>query len=369
VRTIPRVHRKALRIIEPNLIGASGHYAEFVRAVARRSADHFSGIEVMCDAAADPGSLADEPGVRLARRFPRAGRKAEEWRAYRECAAGTAPFLLLTARTIDAMMLATAAMGRTLRQANLYFHWRESGAVRRAAAAACRRLRREALAIAPTPATAEFLRATGWARVDEIPYPALAPSSPFPPQPCPRLLVAGAARANKGIDAVAGLAARLAAGGDEIEMLVQTTGKRRSGRSGQREAAALERLASSGMRGLRLDPLAPDRPAYEERFRGALTLTPYDPAKFADNVSGIALDSLLHGAPVVATAGTWQARIVARFGAGTVMRSWEVDSLAEAVDEARRRWPEVCAGAQRAAAVLAAEHDPIHLVRALARGN
>ena len=356
-----------LRIIEPNLVGASGHYAEFVRAVALRSAGTFGRIEVLCGRGAALGSLASMPGVAFEPRFGGPGRRLAEWAALRDCCRGGDPFLVLTAHASDALALTAASVAAGgIGRARLYFHWREDSRAQLAVATACRRVRARALAIAPTPVTAAFLRATGWERVLEVPYPAVAPDAPFGPGPMRRMLVAGAARMNKGIELVADLATRLAAAGDPSELLVQTTGKRRSGGRGSRESAAIARLERSAPQGLRLDPTAPDRAQYAERFRGALVLTPYDPAKFADNVSGIALDALLHGAPVVATAGTWQARVVERFGAGTVMRRWDADSLEEAVREARSRWDAVADGARRAAAALREEHDPAHLVRALA---
>jgi hypothetical protein len=357
-----------LRVLEPNLASPAGHYAEFVRALAARSPACFAGIEVLCDAKANLGSLEALDGVRFERRFSGRRRRASEWMATRESCSAALPFLVLTARAVDAAMieLACATGRRSPSGARLYFHWRERSAGARLMAASALRTRREALAIAPTASTASFLRATGWARVAEIPYPALAPSSPFEPGPLARLLVAGAARTNKGIHLVATLAEEMAAGGDDAEMLVQSTAKRRTGRAGRREQAALEAIARAAPAGLRLDPSAPDRDEYVARFRGALVLTPYDPAKFEDNVSGIALDALLHGAPVVATCGTWQARLVERFGAGTVMERWDAASLSAAVATARRNWDECCSGAQRAARVLAEEHDPRHLVAALA---
>lgn len=362
---------ETLRVLEPNLVGASGHYGEFVRALAARAAGRFARIDVLCDAGARLGSLADCPPLEFRPCFPARGRRAAEWRALRDAVTLDGPFLVLTARTPDVAMLEAASRlaGRGLGHARLYFHWRERSLAQRAAIAACAKVRREALAIAPTPTTAAFLRATGWRRVEEIPYPAIAPAAPFAAGPLERLLVAGAARMNKGIDTVAELARRLAARRDGVELLVQTTGKRRSGASGRAEAASVESLRVSGCPGLVLDPQAPDRAQYVERFRGSLVLTPYCPETFADNVSGIALDALLHGAPVVATAGTWQARVVERFGAGTVMRGWDADSLEEAVADARARWDEVSGAARRAAAELARAHDPAHLVRALADGT
>jgi len=94
-------------------------------------------------------------------------------------------------------------------------------------------------------------------------------------------------------------------------------------------------------------------------------LTPYDPQKFADNVSGIALDALLHASPIVATAGTWQAGLVERFGCGVIMKRWDSASLIKAVDEALARWSDISLGAVIAATQLAEEHHPRHLARAV----
>jgi hypothetical protein len=362
------MRRNTLRVIEPNLVGPSGHYAEFVRALASRIDGCFDDLEVLCDRSAELGSLAALRGIRFDRRFAARGRRMAEWHALRESCMRGGPFLVLTARAVDVAMLeaASAGAGTGLGDCRLYFHWRERHALKRAATACCVRTRRRALAIAPTASTAEFLRASGWRRVLEVPYPVIAPEPLPPPEGLRRLLVAGAARANKGISLVAALAERLAAAGDSVELLVQTTAKRRTGQQGGIEAGAIARMSASGPSGLRLDPRAPDRHGYVARFEGALVLTPYDPGRFADNVSGIALDALLHGAPVVATAGTWQAALVQRFGAGSVMARWDADSLSSAVSDARARWDECVAGARNAARTLAHEHDPLHLVRALA---
>ena len=356
-----------LRIIEPNLVGASGHYGEFVRAVGARAPGTFETVRVLCDRDAALGSLVGMPGLEFERVLGGPTGRLTEWAALRECCASGDPYLVLTARATDAVLLATAGLGTGgIGRARLFFHWREDSRSQVAVAAACRAVRARAVAIAPTPATATFLRATGWARVREIPYPAIAPAAAFPQGPLARLLVAGSVRSNKGIHLLPGLAGHLASRGSDLELLVQTTGKRRTGGRGGAESEAIESLKRSGLHGLRLEPEAPDREGYAARFRGALVLTPYDPVKFADNVSGIALDALLHGSPVVATEGTWQSALVRRFGAGTVMRRWDTEALAEAVDEACARWPEVSAGARRAAAELAREHDPSHLVRVLA---
>lgn len=172
-------------------------------------------------------------------------------------------------------------------------------------------------------------------------------------------------RMNKGVHLIAELNERLRANPIGVTLVVQTSGKR-DGAHGRKEASALARLERSAWDGLMLDPRAPGSDDYGARFNGALTLTPYDPEAFADNVSGVALDALLRGSPLVATAGTWQARLIERTGAGVVMRGWDADALEEAVRTAVQGWATVSQEATRASASLAVEHDPAHLVRALA---
>jgi len=95
-------------------------------------------------------------------------------------------------------------------------------------------------------------------------------------------------------------------------------------------------------------------------------LTPYDPIKFADNVSGVALDALLHGAPIIATAGTWQAGLIQRFGCGVIMNRWTSEALLLAMNHSAKIWTDLSTHAQLAATVLTVEHDPRRLSHHLA---
>lgn len=362
--------QRTLRVIEPNLAGPSGHYAEWVRAVAARRGTSFGRIEV--DASARSAGMAElAPGVGLRPTFGGSSRTAE-WAAIRRALGTGDPFVVLTSNAFHATALEAVALldrrsDAALRNARLYFHWCERSPARRLAAAMAPRTRRNALAIAPTASIAAFLRGTGWQRVREVPYPALAPGA-VPParERCTHLLVAGAARMNKGLPLVADLAERLGRAKDPMRLVVQTTPKRASGRRGTQEEAELARLAASGAPGLEASDTAPPSGEYGARFDGALTLAPYDPGTFADAVSGIVLDALLRGSPCIATAGTWPGRLVERFGAGATFPARDPAAFADAVARTLADWPAVAARAQSAARTLAQEHDPVHLVRALA---
>jgi UDP:flavonoid glycosyltransferase YjiC (YdhE family) len=61
--------------------------------------------------------------------------------------------------------------------------------------------------------------------------------------------------------------------------------------------------------------------------------------------------------------------LVERFGCGVTFSERTPRGLAAAIDAALENWDEICAGAQEAARALAAEHDPAHLARVLARAE
>lgn len=355
-----------LRIIEPNLRGNAGHYGELVRCICLGSEQRRSTIFALGGPGIEQLELLAHPRIIRKQAFGSPDSRSE-FAVLRDCVRdATSPCLVLTAKASHSLALeACAWAGSLLDHVRLLFHWREATLAKRIAMTASRTARRECRAIAPTTQTADFLRAAGWRRVIHAPYPAIGPDRIPVPSPRPiRLLMAGAARINKGIALIPDLAMELERRTRSIDLLVQVTGKR-GGQQGRWEAFALERLQNCRLQGLQLDPTAPDRAEYERRFRGALVLTPYDPVKFSDNVSGVALDALLNAAPIVATAGSWQAGLVERFGCGVIMERWDSASLIKAVDEALARWSDISLGAVAAATQLAVEHHPLHLARAV----
>lgn len=354
----------SLLVIEPNLRNPSGHYAEFVRAVGARAGGE--GIEVFAHPDAD-GMLEGMPGVRVCTAEPRVGRPLAEWRAIFRAVERQIPFLVLTSdgRHAAAVSAAGALANRPPGNARLYFHRPPSTVRDRLLLPFAASARGHAMAVAPTEQVAQSLRDGGWRRVECVPYPALG--APVPPNPVPfsHLLMAGAARLNKGLDLVAALAVRWAGEDRAIPLMVQVS-KKHAARHGRREGAVVEALLSSGYRGLRADGTAPDRAGYLDRFRGALVIAPYAREQFASQVSGVVLDALLHGAPVVTTAGTWPGAQVERFGAGVAVEERTPAALSAAIDTVLADWPAFAARACDAARTLAAEHDPRHLLTRIA---
>ncbi|HEX9190999.1 MAG TPA: hypothetical protein VF847_02810 [Candidatus Deferrimicrobiaceae bacterium] len=354
-------------MIEPNLRNPSGHYAEFVRALGARAGG--IGIEIYAHPAAD-GMLSAMPGIRVCKAEPRVGHPLAEWRTIFRAVGNGSPFLVLTAdgRHAAAVSIAGAVTGRPPGNARLYFHrppttTRDMLLMPLAASA-----RAHALAVAPTEPVARSLREDGWQRVSCIPYPALGAPEPPTPVPFSHLLMAGAARLNKGLELIVALAVRWAEEDRSVPLMVQVS-RKHAARHGRLERGVVEELLTSGYRGLRTDETAPERAEYLRRFRGALVLAPYAREQFASQVSGVVLDALLHGAPVIATRGTWAGQLVERFGAGVTIGERTPDALSEAIDRVLADWDYHSARACEAARTLAAEHDPFRLLERISRGH
>jgi UDP:flavonoid glycosyltransferase YjiC (YdhE family) len=70
---------------------------------------------------------------------------------------------------------------------------------------------------------------------------------------------------------------------------------------------------------------------YARFFSGGICLQPYERSDFADRASGVTLDALVAGCPVVTVSRTWMAQLVERFDAGVVVDEPTPEALHAAV--------------------------------------
>ncbi|MGA1223000.1 MAG: hypothetical protein ACO31E_00365 [Phycisphaerales bacterium] len=350
-----------LRVIEPMLKGPSGHYAEFVRALAARGSEHLAAIEVVADARATDfiPTLGSATPVRA---HPLPAGALGEARAMRDALREPRRTLVLTANASHALLAEAVRPldGARLALLPLFVHWPLEKPSQRLALALSPRVRRRALFLAPTAGIARSLESARCAKVAQVAYPATRSGDCRLGAPFRHLLMAGAARINKGLDLLVELAEAYAKEGRDLPLLVQVSPKHVD-RHGSREDELVARLIAAGYRGLVADPKAPDRTEYAARYEGALVLAPYAREKFAHGVSGIVLDALLHGAPVVATKRTWAGDVVERFGAGVTFAERSGARLGRAIDEVLSDWPRFARNAAEASEVLAREHDPARI--------
>src|SRR6185369_3588523 len=144
-----------------------------------------------------------------------------------------------------------------------------------------------------------------------------------------QLLYAGAARQDKGFSLVVDLVELLARENDRTPIAVQVSADH-YGKVDAKTRSDIARLHAAGHAMLKVVSQTLTPQEYSALFAGSICLQPYDPDEFRDRVSGVTLDAISHACPVVATSGTWSAKLIKPFHAGVELHTLDAPSLLSA---------------------------------------
>ncbi len=131
-------------------------------------------------------------------------------------------------------------------------------------------------------------------------------------------------------------------------------------------AAAIDAFRAEALPNCELltERLEPD--AYQRLLHAAdIVLLPYWRSIYAARTSGVFMEALSAGKPVIATHGTWMSDQLVRHGAGMLCDDHDPASLAHAIRTALAELPALAAKAGAARAAWLAIHNPLALARAL----
>ena len=321
--------KRTVHVVEPTLEDYAGHCYALVRSFCDAAGGR---LNVKLWAGGNAANLGFPLHVEVRPYFRRRLRLPQLLMLFRRLLrTGDEPVVVMTARRFD-LTLARLAAGGALRPGRLflYFHWfrqtpRRIAYLRRAAAA-----KLPVTILATTESATATFESAGFERVLDLPYPITAVAADGADTGFRHLLYAGAARADKGFQYVVDLVELLHRRGMHVPVTVQASAEH-YGKYDDATRADLARLERSGYASLRLvrETLAPVQ--YAELFRGAICLQPYDKDDFRDRVSGVTLDALSYGAPVIGPAGTWIARQFAGLPAGIALEDVGAESMLGAV--------------------------------------
>lgn len=358
-----------IHIVEPRLVDDIGHCLSLVHAIATAVADAGAADRLTIWGGAGSAAFWRGPG-QLRPVFQRRWRRLQSLTLLRRLLRDPGRILISTAGTTDLALAAVASAGRTIspNKLHLFVHWVGAKAGKAKLLERIARRQPNLRIFGPTPAVVDLFARCGFdARL--VPYPVEpVAEAPATGEAFRHLLVAGGARIDKGLDHIAALVDEMNARKMTLPITVQTSAEAQHARDDE-VSSLLERLRGSGYRALELraEAMAPD--AYRALFHGAIALQPYRAADFADRVSGVTLDALGAGAPVVATAGTWMARLIAAHGAGTAVADLGPASLIEAIETVLADYAGFAARARVAAASVRKEHSARALIDALLEGG
>lgn len=317
-----------LHIVEPTLNSYAGHCYSLVHTLAQAApAEH---VRVWAGKGSE--KIWQDQG-RLEPYFNRPLRRLQAFILYRRLLRQPGKILLSTGRTSDLMTLDWVANG-TIPEAKvyLYIHWVGAKASKAGRLAKIAKRQPNLEVLCSTSDGTRFFGELGF-RSRTVLYP-MDTSLPqkFEARPFSHLVVAGAARTDKGFERVVDLVETFARSQAAWPIWVQASATHQDKQSSE-IVGLIGRLVRARYAHLTLlrETLTPAN--YQELFPGGISIQPYSEGDFQDRVSGVTLDALLAGCPVVVTANTWLARIVSRYQAGVVTSDLSPTGLRMAIEQ------------------------------------
>jgi len=357
---------RSIHVIEPTLTGEQGHCLSLIRTLCER-APHLR-MELWIGRRARIPAL-NQPAVEIHPYFFRRLRKLQLYPLYRRLLRAEGRILVSTAGRVDLVVLGWAAHGTIPpNKAYLYFHWlhldsRKAGVMRR-----CARAQPNVVVVGTTRLVEQQLRDLGFSNAWFAPYPATMSAEEAEPslRPFQHVLFAGAARMDKGFKHVVDLVADLAQVQEALPISVQISGDHYD-KLDAPTRAEIRRLA--GLRypylSIHADTMA--GAAYAEYFSGGICLQLYDRAEYADRSSGVTLDAMEAGCPVITVSGTWMARLVERFDAGIAVDQPTPCALRKAIRSILAEYSRYQRNARAGGRVVREEMSGASLIELLSR--
>ncbi|CAK0760725.1 conserved hypothetical protein [Gammaproteobacteria bacterium] len=361
---------RVLNIVEPTLTTQAGHCHSFLASLCN-AADDFP----ICLWVGRGAQLTFERrSVQVEPYFLRHLRRPQVFWLYRQLLRRPGRIFVATATRTDLALLHLAAAD-TIEPGKvfLYFHWFSLTSRKLRFLEKFASLQPNLGILGPTPGAVEAFYHSGFRDVRVVPYPMTKrTANPF----CSEreivdlssgfrhLLFAGIARQDKGITSIADLVTHLAQTGSDLPIVVQVSADHRH-HFDAKTAQDIQRLKQANYPYLHLIGKTLHQDEYLALFNGGICLQPYDVIDFTDRVSGVSLDALAAGCPLVARAGTWSARVAERFGAGLTLHDTSPSLLLAAIRTIIDDWSSFQDKACQAGQILQKENNASHLMEVL----
>ena len=317
-------------IVESTLMDETGHCYSFLSSLCKVNKQVNINLWINRDA----NLKFSEQDVSINRYFYRRIRRLQSYYLYKKLLAGQNKLFLSTAGIIDLILLNWAAKETiSTGKVYLYFHWFNITQKKLARLKKIAKQQPNILILGPTASVIDIFLNSGFKNSRIVPYPISANilNNQATENTFIRLLYAGAARQEKGITAVVDLIEHMNMVGLDIPISVQNSADHHGKycAATKRDIKRLDNIHYPYLQLIR-ETLKPEE--YARLFSGAISIQLYDASKFQDRISGVTLDALSAGSPIVATAGTWTAKMVDRFNAGVIIDDLKPSKIVSAIE-------------------------------------
>lgn len=356
-----------INIVEPTLTSEAGHCFSFVSSLCQ--ADKTTRFILWGNYLS--ALTLPAKNVELKKHFFRKIRKIQSFFLYKKLLATQEKILISTAGRVDLAIFDWVSKGVIPpNKVYFYFHWINESHKK------INQLKKLAIKqpnlviLGPTPSVVKVFQEAGFKQVHLVPYPVSVVVLKKPAQvpPFSRVWFAGAARQDKGFGKVVDLIEYVGNLGLDIPFTLQTSSDHFGKYDAETRAdiARLKKLTYAHLEML-TDTLTTE--VYSRLFTGAICIQPYRTADFADRISGVTLDALSAGSPVVTSAGTWIARQIERFDAGIIVDTTSPEHLLMAIKKVIAEYKYYSEKAVIAGQTLQDEHSANHLANVILANN
>jgi glycosyltransferase involved in cell wall biosynthesis len=353
-----------INIIEPTLTGEAGHCFSFLTSLVNAAGKDF--LTIWCGRSAKvtfPGN------VRINRFFVRKLRRLQALWLYRKLLMNHERIFISTAGRTDLILLDLAACGKIEPgSVYVYIHWFRTSRSKRSQLEKLARRQPEIVILTPTISVCKELQNVGFSNTRLVPYPITqrdACAAATEKLQFRHLLFAGAARQDKGFTAVVDFVHLLQTKRSSLPITLQTSADHyeKYDEVTRDDIRRLELCGYPHIRRVSETLLLSD---YQGLFAGAVCLQLYSQRDFSDRISGVTLDALSSGSPVITLSDTWIARIVTKYGAGMVIDTAEPESVYKAVMQVLENYGHYQDNALKAGRELQVQNSAEHLFHELA---
>ncbi|MDF1760980.1 MAG: glycosyltransferase [Coxiellaceae bacterium] len=347
-----------VHIIEPTLASQAGHCYAYVSNILQARQTN---VELWINK--HGVSLFEPSPVKCHGHFSRRLRKLQQFFLYRKLLKTNETLFIPTAGRIDMLMLDKHLSKRpSTSRIVLHFHQFSKSTVKLAMLKDLATRHHDWVILTTTERLADVFRQAGFQQVTAVACPIYSPpENVSQPLAFRYALYAGAIRADKGFSQVV---QAITADTQNLPFHLQLSPPE-SGRYDDSSKAALQQLKHHDSDHISVAHQTLERQAYLEQFNGSICLQPYDPDSYHDKLSGVTLDAICCGAPVITSAGTWAADTVEHYNAGVVIADRKPETILSAIDTIKNDYDNFQKNCLAARGALIEAHDPKHTVALL----
>lgn len=355
---------RVINIVEPTLMTEAGHCHSFVSAlIAAGAGDRPIRLWINRKAA-----VAINTGrVEIHKYFYRSIRRFQSYFLYRRLLKTEGKLFISTAGRTDLLLLHWAAQGLiSPDKVYLYFHWYNSSESKIRDLKKIAALQPNLVILGPTSSVVTAFKSAGFTNASIVPYP-ITPrkiAETSQPKAFSHLLYAGAARQDKGFGKVVDLVEYLYQTQSLIPVIIQTSSEH-FGKCDAKTLADIKRLQAIPYKYLRLKTAVLSAGEYADLFAGAIVLQLYNITDFSDRISGVTLDALTGGCPVITIAGTWISGMVDKYDAGLIVDTVFPENVLGRVDELISNYKQYSLKALEAGQLLQRENNASKLYKVI----